>query len=122
MKIIGVSVPVFTTDIDRAIARYEALMGERVTRRFDVPEHRLTIALLGSVTLIAGDEPALAPLRELRASFLVDSLADFEAQLRSDGATIVQPPAPTPVGRNLIARDVEGALLEFVELTSPQRS
>ena len=122
MKIVGVSVPVFTTDLERAIARYEALMGERVTRRFDVPEHRLTIALLGSVTLIAGDEPALAPLRELRASFLVDSLADFEAQLRSDGATIVQPPAPTPVGRNMIARDVEGALLEFVELTSPQRS
>jgi len=49
---------VFTGDIERAIPRYEALTGERVKKRFVVPEHRLTIALLGSVTLIAGDRIA----------------------------------------------------------------
>jgi predicted enzyme related to lactoylglutathione lyase len=115
MKIVGVSVPVLTADIERAIPRYEALTGERVTRRFDVPERRLTIALLGSVTLISGDEQALAPLRALRASFVVDSIADFEAQLRSNGTTILQPPAPTPVGWNMFVRDVEGTVLELVE-------
>jgi predicted enzyme related to lactoylglutathione lyase len=122
MKIIGVSVPVLTEDIERAIPRYEALTGERVTRRFDVPERRLTIALLGSVTLISGDEQSLASLRELRASFVVDSIVDFEAHLRSNGANILQAPTPTPVGRNMFARDVEGTVLEFVELASTQRS
>lgn len=122
MRILGVSVPVLTTDIERAIPRYESLTGERVTRRFDVPERRLTIALLGGVTLIAGDAQALAPLRELRASFSVDSLEGFEAQLRSNGASILQAPTPTPVGRNMIARDVEGTVLEFVELAATQRS
>jgi hypothetical protein len=118
MKIVGVSVPVLTADIERAILHYEALTAERVKTRFVVPERRLTIALLGSVTLISGDEQALAPLRELRASFLVDSLVDFEAHLRSTGATILQAPTPTPVGRSMVARDVEGTVLEFVELTA----
>jgi hypothetical protein len=122
MKIVGVSVPVLTGDIEQAIPRYEALTGERVERRFVVPERRLTIALLGSVTLISGDEQALAPLREVRATFIVDSLVDFEAHLRSNGATILQAPTATPAGRNMLAKDVDGMVFEFVEPTSPQRS
>jgi predicted enzyme related to lactoylglutathione lyase len=121
MKIVGVSVPVFTRDIDRAIPRYEALTGEPVKKRFVVPESRLTIALLGSVTLISGDEEALAPVREVRATLFVDTLVGAEAQLRSNGATILRAPAPTPVGRNMFARDAEGTLFEFVEMASPQR-
>jgi predicted enzyme related to lactoylglutathione lyase len=115
MKIVGVSVPVLTRDIDRTIPHYEALTGERVKARFVVPGRGLTIALLGSVTLISGDEEALTPMRELRATFIVDSVTDFEAHLRSSGGTILQPPAPTPAGRNMVARDVEGAVFEFVE-------
>jgi predicted enzyme related to lactoylglutathione lyase len=121
MKIVGVSVPVLTRDIDRAIPRYEAMTGEHVKKRFVVPERRLTIALLGSVTLISGDEEALAPVREVRATFLVDTLVGAEAQLRSNGATILQAPTPTPVGRNMFARDAEGTVFEFVEMASPQR-
>ena len=122
MKVVAVSVPVITQDIDRAIPHYEALTGERVKARFVVPGRGLTIALLGSVTLISGDEEALTPMRELRATFIVDSLAEFEAHLRSHGGTILQPPTPTPAGRNMVARDMEGAVFELVELASPQRS
>jgi predicted enzyme related to lactoylglutathione lyase len=118
MKVVGVSVPVLTRDIDRAIPYYEALTGERVKARFVVPGRGLTIALLGSVTLISGDEVVLAPMRELRATFIVDSIADFEAHLRSHGGAILQPPAPTPAGRNMVARDVEGTVFEFVELSA----
>jgi hypothetical protein len=116
MRIVGTSVPILTRDLEGSIPRYEALTGERVKKRFVVPERRLTIALLGSVTLISGDEQALAPLRDLRASFVVDALGDFEAHLRGNNATILQAPAATPLGRNMIARDVDGAVLEFVEL------
>jgi hypothetical protein len=80
-----------------------------------VPHGAPHASLLGSVTLISGDEEALAPMRELRATFIVDSLADFEAHLRSHGGTILQPPTPTPAGRNMVARDVEGTVFEFVE-------
>jgi predicted enzyme related to lactoylglutathione lyase len=120
MKIVGVSVPVLTGDIARAIPRYEGLTGERVKTRFVLPDRRLTIALLGNVTLIAGDEQALAPMREVRATFIVDSIVDFETHLRSSGATILQAPSPTPMGRNMVARDAEGTVFEFVEPTSPQ--
>jgi hypothetical protein len=76
MRVVGVSVPVLTGDIERAIPRYEALTGEQLKKRFIVPERGLTIALLGSVTLISGDEQALVPLRDMRATFIVDSIVD----------------------------------------------
>jgi predicted enzyme related to lactoylglutathione lyase len=117
MKVVGISVPLLIRDIDRAIPHYEALTGERVKARFVVPGRGLTVALLGSVTLISGDEVALAPMRELRATFIVDSIADFEAHLRTHGGTILQPPTPTPAGRNMVARDVEGTVFEFVEMS-----
>jgi predicted enzyme related to lactoylglutathione lyase len=115
MKILGVSVPVLTSDIDSAIARYEALLRTKVKARFVIPERGLTIAILGEVTLIGGAERDLAPLREVRATFTVDSLAEFEAHLRAFGATILQPSSPTPAGKNMIVRDVEGAVFELVE-------
>jgi hypothetical protein len=37
VKVLGVSVPILTSDIDAAIARYEALTGEVVTERFELP-------------------------------------------------------------------------------------
>jgi len=115
MKIVGMSVPVLTGDIESAIARYEALLRGEVKARFVIPEPGLTVAILEGVTLIAGLERDIAPLREVRATFTVDSLAEFEAHLRASGWAIVQPPTPTPAGRNMVVRDVEGVVFELVE-------
>ena len=116
MKLFTTSIPVLTADLESAIARYEALTGESVKARFGVPDRGLTIALVGSVTLITGTDSALSPLKSVRATFVVDSLVEFEAHLRASGATILQAPSPTPAGRNMVARDVEGVVFEFVEL------
>ena len=115
MKLLGMAVPVFTRDIEAAIERYGALTGETVQQRFTIAEAGITIAKLGSVVIIAGEETAIAPLKNVRATFIVDSLTSYEAHLRATGATILQPPRPTPAGRNMIARDVEGVVFEFVE-------
>jgi predicted enzyme related to lactoylglutathione lyase len=122
MKIVGMSVPVLTGDIESAIARYEALLCGEVKARFVIPERGLTVAILEGVTLIAGIERDLAPLREVRATFTVDSLAEFEAHLRATGGAIVQPPTPTPAGRNMVVRDVEGVVFELVEPRRVQRA
>jgi predicted enzyme related to lactoylglutathione lyase len=122
MKIVSMSVPVLTGDIESAIARYEALLGGEVKARFVIPERGLTVAVLEGVTLIAGIERDLAPLREVRATFTVDSLAEFDAHLRASGVAIVQPPAPTPAGRNMVVRDVEGVVFELVEPRRVQRA
>jgi predicted enzyme related to lactoylglutathione lyase len=121
MKIVGMSVPVLTGDIESAIARYEALLRGEVKARFVIPVRGLTVAILEGVTLIAGIERDLAPLREVRATFTVDSLAEYEAHLRASGGAIVQPPTPTPAGRSMIVRDVEGVVFEFVERRQAQR-
>src|SRR6266446_3981361 len=68
-----------------------------------------------AMRIIGGAERDLARVKDLRATFTVDSLAEFEAHLRSWGATILQPPAPTPAGKNMVVRDVEGLEFELVE-------
>jgi len=119
MRILGVSVPVLTANIESAIARYGSLLREEVKARFVMPERGLTLALFGNVTLIGGTERDLARLKDLRATFTVDSLAEFEAHLRDWGTTILQPPAATPAGRNMVVRDVDGVVFELVEPRSP---
>ena len=115
MKVLSTSVPIFTRDMEVAIERYEALTRETVRERFEVPEQGIEIAILGSLTIIAGPEKEIGALRNLRATFIVDSLAEYDAHLRSTGATTLQRPRSTPAGTNLIVRDVEGVVFEFVE-------
>jgi hypothetical protein len=115
VKVLSTSVPIFTRDIKAAIERYAALTHETVRERFEVPAQGIEIAILGSLTIIAGPETQIGALRNLRATFIVDSLADYAAHLRSTGATMLQGPSPTPAGTNMIVRDVEGVVFEFVE-------
>ena len=115
MKVLGTSVPIFISDFEAAIERYEALTREAVRQRFEVPERGIRIAILGSLTIIAASEKEPGVLRNARGTFIVDSLAEYEAHLRSTGATTLQGPSPTPAGTQLIVRDVEGVVFEFVE-------
>jgi predicted enzyme related to lactoylglutathione lyase len=115
MKVLSTSVPIFTSDFEAAIERYQALTGEPVRQQFEIPEHGLRIAILGSLTIIAGSEREPGALRNVRATFIVDSLTEYNAHLRSTGAITLQGPSPTPAGTQLIVRDVEGVVFEFVE-------
>src|SRR6266850_2414774 len=115
MRVLSTSVPIVTRDIEAAIERYEPLTRETVRERFEVPEQGIEIAILGSLTIIAGSEKQLGALRNIRATFIVDSINEYAAHVRSTGATTLQGPSPTPAGTNLIVRDVEGVVFEFVE-------
>jgi predicted enzyme related to lactoylglutathione lyase len=115
MKVLSTSVPIFTGDFEAAIERYAALTGEAVRQRFEISERGIRIAILGSLTIIAGSEREIGALGHVRATFVVDSLAEYYAHLRSTGATTLQGPSPTPAGTNLIVRDIEGVVFEFVE-------
>jgi predicted enzyme related to lactoylglutathione lyase len=115
MKVLSTSVLIVTSDIEAAIKRYEALTREVVRQRFELPDRGIRIAILGSLTIIAGPDREIGALRNVRATFIVDSLAEYDAHLRSTGATTLQGPSPTPSGTNLIVRDVEGVVFEFVE-------
>jgi hypothetical protein len=115
MKVLSTSVPIVTSDFEAAIERYEARTREAVRQRFELPERGIRIAILGSLTIIASSEKEIGALRDVRATFIVDSLAEYDAHLRSTGAATLQGPSRTPAGTNMIVRDVEGVVCEFVE-------
>src|SRR5437667_12815444 len=108
MRVLNTSVPIFTSDFEAAIERYQALTREAVSQRFELPERGIRIAILGSLTIIAGSQREIGALRDVRATFIVDSLDAYEAHMRSTGATTLQGPSRTPAGTNLIVRDVGG--------------
>lgn len=118
MKILGVTVPILTTDFESAVTIYMDLTGEPVQSKFEVPSKGISVAKIGSLLIVGGSEDALAPLRQIRATFSVDSLNDYEAHLRASGATFLQPPATTPTGRNMIAAGADGTVFEYVEITN----
>src|SRR6266704_1576330 len=113
MRVLSTSVPIFTSDFEAAIERYQALTREAVSQRFDLPERGIRIAILGSLTIIAGSEREISALRDVRGTFIVDLLDAYEVHLRSTGATTRHGPSGTPAGTNLIVRDVEGVVFEF---------
>ena len=115
MKVLSTSVPIFTSHIEAAIERYEALMRETVRQRFQVPEQGIEIAILGSLTIIAAPEHYIGALRNLRATFIVDSLAEYAAHFALDGRNDASGSKPDAIRHNLIVRDVEGVVFEFVE-------
>jgi predicted enzyme related to lactoylglutathione lyase len=118
MKVLGITIPIFTTDFESAMEDYSALTGEPVQNKFEVPGKGISVARIGSFLIIGGTEEALEPLRQIRATLSVDSLDEYEAHLQVHGATILQPVTPTPTGRNMIARGSDGVVFEYVELVN----
>jgi hypothetical protein len=115
VKILDVSIPIVTLDPEAAIGRYRALTGKDVAVRFDVPDLGITIARIGEFALISGAERGTELMRPVRATFAVDSVREFESSLRTLGFTIVRPPTPRITSINMVARDGEGTVFEFVE-------
>lgn len=120
MKVLSVTVPIFSTDFESAVERYVTLTGEPIQRKFAVPAKGLSVAKIGSLLVVGGSEEALAPLRQIRATFSVDSLDDYESYLKTNGGTILQAPTKTPTGRNMIAKGADDVVIEYVELQNRQ--
>jgi predicted enzyme related to lactoylglutathione lyase len=116
LKVLGITVPIFVTDFESATATYEKLLGEAIQHKFEVPSKGISVAKIGSLLIIGGSEGALSSLRQIRATLRVDSLDEYFAHLSRTGAAILQPPAPTPTGHNMIAQGTDGVVFEYVEL------
>ena len=105
--------------IDAAVAEYEALFGEPARLRFDYPEMELRLVQVGQILFIGGSDAALAPFRATAMTFMVDDIAAFAAYLPTTGATILDGIRHVPTGRNMLVRQRDGALVEYVEHDSP---
>ncbi len=117
MKVLRVATRIYLapSDLDKAVAFYEKLFGERCDMHFKYAEAGLELASIGSVLLIAGTEDRLRTFRQTKATFLVDSLDEFRIWLLEAGAVILDEPKGVPTGRNIRVRHPDGAVIEYVE-------
>lgn len=62
---------------------------------------------------------SLMPFRDTAMTFLVDDVEAYAAFLPSVGASIVRPVQTVPSGRNMLVRQADGGLVEYVEHDHP---
>ncbi len=115
MKILQTLSRLYVNDINSALEFYEELLGTPAAMRFEIPQIGLELVQIEGILLIAGSDEALKPFRSTQATFLVDSLDEFEAYLERKGAEILRGPDKVPTGRNMTVRHPDGSVIEYVE-------
>lgn len=80
--------------------------------RFAYPELELELAMVGHFLILVGSEEALAPFRETKATFRVDSLEEFRSYLTKNGARIIRGFKRVPTGS--VFAGIGGAVLPAV--------
>jgi predicted enzyme related to lactoylglutathione lyase len=105
----------YVEDLDQAVAFYEKLFNTHSQNRFAMPEAGLEIARVENILLICGSAEALQPFKDTSATFLVDSLGEFEEYLRINGVEILRGPQAVPTGRNMHVKHPDGTIVEYVE-------
>jgi hypothetical protein len=110
MNVSTVAPVIISSDHAAAVNRLTALLGGPIAE-FPVPTAPLTVTVFPGVTLLSGAQDAVSPVRDLRATFFVDSLTDIATLLTRLGWSM----SGSLGASSLLARDPDGNLLEFVE-------
>ncbi len=118
MKVNKVFTRIYVNDMDSALHFYEMLLGKKARPRVHYPKMNLELAFVGSLLLVAGTEEELRPFKDIKATFLVDSVDEFAEFLKESGAHIIGRPEHVPTGKNMIARHPDGTLVEYLERRS----
>ncbi|PJI06829.1 MULTISPECIES: VOC family protein [Clostridium] len=105
----------YVYDIDKAVEFYEKIFDEKCSMKFDYPEMNLKLASVGNVLIISGCDEALKQFKDTKATFLVDSVAQFRTFLLNNGAEIIRDLKEVPSGRNMTVKHLDGTIVEYVE-------
>jgi hypothetical protein len=112
VSVLHIAVVVPSSNHDAAVARYVELLETEAVAEFELPGGSLTVTVLPGISILSGDEHALTPVRDLRASIMVDSLTITRDRLERTG-WVVGGTLGAP--DSLLATDPDGSLFEFVE-------
>jgi catechol 2,3-dioxygenase-like lactoylglutathione lyase family enzyme len=124
MKILRTTSPIVTVvteHLEATVEFYEGLLGEKTRVRFKNPTGTLDLVLIGTMLVIGGSSDAIAARKELKATFIVDSLSEWHAEVLRIGGTIVEQPAPGPmsavgpVGKFMFVQHPDGSLFEYFQ-------
>jgi uncharacterized glyoxalase superfamily protein PhnB len=105
--------------INDTIAFYKTVLSGEQTLRFSYPDAGLELAAVSSprlsLLIIAGVPEKRAPFEATRPTIKVHTLEPLLEALKGAGAEQLQPIQPTPVGRKIRFRHVDGLAVEHVE-------
>jgi hypothetical protein len=93
------------------------LLQTKAGTSFHYTEKNLNIASIGQLLLISGPEEALAPVRHIALSILVDEIHAYKTWLLDNGAVIRQDITEVPTGYNMVVQHDDGTIIEYVEHT-----
>lgn len=109
---------IYVYDINSAIEFYEGLFHNKCNLRFNYREVNLELAQVENILILCGSEKSLEPFRDTKATFLVDSVAEFRDYLLKNGATIIRDLKKVPTGANMTVKHADGTIIEYVEHTN----
>jgi hypothetical protein len=111
-----------SAQFESTIAFYENLQTMKTERRLSFPERGIEVAVIGAFIVLAGTDDALAPVRHVDATLIVDSLDEFARQLHSLGAHVPTEFHTTQTGRNMTVSHPDGFVVEYFEPTRQEHN
>lgn len=106
---------IYVNDINKAIDFYEKLFHKKCSSRFNYKEANLELAQVESVLILCGSEKSLKPFRDTKATFLVDSIAEYRDYLSAHNVVIIRDFKKVPSGANMTVKHPDGTIIEYVE-------
>jgi predicted enzyme related to lactoylglutathione lyase len=117
MKIYKILTPIYVNDLEKALPFYEKMFQTNAGTRFHYAEKKLDISVIGQLLLISGTDEALAAVRDVALSILVDDVHAYKTWLLDHGAVIRQDVTKVPTGYNMLVEQPDGTVIEYVEHT-----
>jgi predicted enzyme related to lactoylglutathione lyase len=115
MKILRILSRIYVEELDDHMDFYEKLLGTNVEMRFSMPEVGLELAQIDDILIIAGSPESLKPFKRTQATFLVDSLEEYEEFLTSNDSKIIRGPQKVLTGFNMTVQHSDGSIFEYVQ-------
>lgn len=115
MKIKQILNRFYVHDIEQSIEFYEKVLDKKCNLRFKLPEVNLELAQIADILIIGGNEEALKPFKDTKATFLVDSIVEFKDFLLDNGAEVIRDLKEVPTGMNMTIKHLDGTIVEYVE-------
>ncbi len=106
---------VVTGDMESTLTTLCSLTGRNLDLRFTAGE--IEIAAVGDFCIIAAPTEKHGALREVVGPVVVDDLLRTRTDLLKHGAVIVQDSFDAPTGTVLYARNIDGVIVEWLQLS-----
>jgi predicted enzyme related to lactoylglutathione lyase len=115
MKILKTLSRVYVEDLEDNLYFYEKLLGIKVEMRIPMPDVGLELAQIDDILIIAGLYQALKPFKKTQATFLADSVEEYQKFLEKNGSEIKRGPQKAPTGINMTVEHPDGSIFEYVQ-------